>query len=84
MTYVITEPCLTSKDASCVEVCPVNCIKSDGSAAQYFIDPTACISCAACVDACPVKAIYPDDQVPPQWQAYIRMNADYFATEGLK
>jgi ferredoxin len=79
VAFVITEPCLTSKDASCVEVCPVNCIKSDDTAAQYFIDPSTCINCAACVDACPVKAIYSDDQVPPQWRGYIQTNSEYFA-----
>ncbi|HBD97055.1 MAG TPA: 4Fe-4S ferredoxin, partial [Gemmatimonadetes bacterium] len=26
MTYIITEPCLETKDASCIEVCPVDCI----------------------------------------------------------
>ena len=26
MTYVITEPCVGVKDASCVDVCPVDCI----------------------------------------------------------
>lgn len=78
MAFVITEPCTTSKDASCVEVCPVNCIHSDDDAKQYFIDPKVCISCAACVDACPVKAIYSEDEVPNQWRPYIESNAAYF------
>lgn len=26
MTYVITEPCIGTKDQSCVEVCPVEAI----------------------------------------------------------
>ncbi len=26
MTYVITQPCIGVKDASCVDVCPVDCI----------------------------------------------------------
>ena len=26
MAYVITQPCIGTKDASCVEVCPVDCI----------------------------------------------------------
>lgn len=80
MAFVITEPCMASKNASCVEVCPVNCIKSDNAAAQYFIDPKTCISCAACVDACPVKAIYSEDEVPAQWHTYIQTNAEYFET----
>jgi len=26
MAYVITEPCIDVKDATCVDVCPVDCI----------------------------------------------------------
>jgi ferredoxin len=26
MAYVISEPCIGTKDTSCVEVCPVDCI----------------------------------------------------------
>ena len=26
MAYVIAEPCIDTKDNSCVEVCPVDCI----------------------------------------------------------
>ena len=26
MAYVITEPCIGTKDAACVDVCPVDCI----------------------------------------------------------
>ena len=29
MTYIIAEPCIGTKDAACVEVCPVDCIPSD-------------------------------------------------------
>jgi ferredoxin len=78
MTYVITEPCIGVKDASCVEVCPVDCIHSDDAAEQYFIDPGDCIDCAACVELCPVEAIYADDQVPPEWERFLVINADYF------
>jgi Fe-S-cluster-containing dehydrogenase component len=28
VTYVIAEPCINVKDASCVAVCPVDCIYS--------------------------------------------------------
>jgi ferredoxin len=78
MTYVITEPCIGVKDASCVEVCPVDCIHSDDAAEQYFIDPEECIDCAACVELCPVEAIYADDQVPPEWERFLEINAAYF------
>ena len=87
MAYVITEPCIGTKDNSCVEVCPVDCIhptpdEEDYEAAEMlFIDPDECIDCDACVEACPVDAIYPEDMVPAEFQKYIPMNAAYF-TEG--
>ena len=57
LAYVITKPCLSYKDASCVEVCPCDCIHSYGGQAMYFIDPDECIDCGACVSVCPVEAI---------------------------
>ena len=78
MAYVITQPCIGTKDASCVEVCPVDCIHSDDAAEMYYIDPDECIDCGACVDPCPVDAIYPEDEVPDEWRNFIQINADYF------
>lgn len=79
MTFVITEPCLESKNGSCVEVCPVDCIQTADGATQYFIDPDECIDCGACVAECPVDAIYRDEDVPEQWLQYTAINADFFA-----
>ena len=78
MAYVIVQPCVGVKDASCVEVCPVDCIHTDEAATMYFIDPDECIDCGACVDPCPVDAIFPEDEVPEQWRNFIQINADYF------
>lgn len=84
MTYVISEPCIGVKDASCVEVCPVDCIhpapheEGFDEAEQLYIDPAECIDCDACVEACPVDAITSEDQVPPEWRAYIERNAAYY------
>jgi ferredoxin len=84
MTYVISEPCIGTKDTSCVEVCPVDCIHPTpeepgfAEADQLFIDPEECIDCDACVEACPVDAITSEDQVPPEWQPYIALNAAYY------
>lgn len=84
MTYVINEPCVGVKDGSCTEVCPVDCIHPTpeepgfAEAEQLYIDPEECIDCDACVEACPVDAITPEDQVPPDWQRYIEINAAYF------
>jgi NAD-dependent dihydropyrimidine dehydrogenase PreA subunit len=78
MTYVITEPCIGVKDASCVDVCPVDCIHATEDDAMYFIDPDECIDCGACEPECPVTAIFAEDAVPDDQQKYIQINADYF------
>ncbi|HEY7350955.1 MAG TPA: ferredoxin family protein [Ktedonobacterales bacterium] len=84
MTYVITEPCVDVKDASCVDVCPVDCIhpteSEDGFAEvnMLYINPDECIDCGACEPACPVNAIYEESAVPEQWRQYIKINADFF------
>jgi ferredoxin len=80
MAYVITEPCIGEKDASCVEVCPVDCIHAREEDEQYYIDPHACIDCGACLPVCPVKAIFPLANVPERWRMYIKRNADYFGS----
>ena len=77
MAYVITEPCIGCKDASCVEVCPCDCIHSDDGQAMYFIDPEECIDCGACVSVCPVEAIYHEEDVPAPWQRFVGLNAAY-------
>lgn len=85
MTRVITSACIGTKDTSCVDVCPVDCIHphkdDDGhdNAEMLYIDPDECIDCGACESACPVEAIFPDDEVPAGEEKYIQINADYFA-----
>ena len=85
MTYVIVEACVGTKDNSCVEVCPVDCIhptpEEDGfaAAAQLFIDPTECIDCNSCVEACPVDACLADYDVPEDQEHMIERNAAHFA-----
>lgn len=79
MTYVISEPCIGVKDASCVEVCPVDCIHSDDASQQYFIDPDECIDCGVCAEVCPVEAIFFEDDLPEQWATFLLSNRDYFA-----
>lgn len=80
MTYVITEPCIGTKDASCVDVCPVDCIHSTGEDEQYFINPETCIDCAACETVCPVTAIFFEDDVPEDQKRFTEINADWFKT----
>ena len=84
MAHIIAEPCIATKDTSCVEVCPVDCIhpkKEDGGfegAKQLYIDPDTCIDCGLCVDECPVQAIYPEEDLPEEWSPYIQINVSYF------
>ena len=78
LTYVIAEPCVGVKDASCVEVCPVDCIHSDDDADQYFINPDECIDCGVCAEVCPVEAIFFEDDLPEQWSDYLQKNIAYF------
>jgi NAD-dependent dihydropyrimidine dehydrogenase PreA subunit len=84
MAYVITEPCIGTKDNSCVEVCPVDCIHPTPDEPDYdkvemlYIDPDECIDCDACVEACPVDACFAEDQVPDEWTSFVQKNADYF------
>jgi ferredoxin len=84
MTYIITEPCIGTKDTACVDSCPVDCIHPrkdeedfDGET-QLYIDPEECIDCGACVPECPVEAIFPEDEVPEEWQKYIEINYKWY------
>ena len=78
MTYVITEPCIGVKDASCVDVCPVDCIHTTDEAPLYYIDPDECIDCGACEPECPVTAIFAEDALPEKWNNFTQINADFF------
>jgi len=76
MPYVVTEPCIGTKDKACVAVCPVECFYE--AADQLMIHPEECIDCGLCVPECPVDAIFPDDEVPEKWKSYIEKNASAF------
>ncbi|TCT03859.1 4Fe-4S dicluster domain-containing protein [Aquabacter spiritensis] len=84
MTYVITTLCIGSKDASCVEVCPVDAIhpapedEAFEAVEQLFIDPRLCIDCDACRTVCPMEAIYTKATVPPDQAASVRENAAFY------
>jgi NAD-dependent dihydropyrimidine dehydrogenase PreA subunit len=84
MTYIIAEPCINVKDASCLDVCPVDCIHPRKNEAhfseevQLFINPDECIDCGACEQTCPVSAIFPEGDVPEKWKGFIQINYDHF------
>ena len=96
MPYIIAEPCVGTCDTACVEVCPVDCIhgpfEKDGrgeevatldtvDGLQLYIDPEECIDCGACDPECPVEAIYEEEEVPDEWNKYIKLNYDFFGRE---
>ncbi len=84
MSHYIAEPCVGTKDASCVEVCPVDCIHPTTDEPDFeevemlYIDPDTCIDCGLCVDECPVKAIFPEEDLPEEWQSYVDKNTAYY------
>lgn len=75
MAYVVAEPCLSTIDRACVEVCPVACFYEGGD--QLIIHPAECVDCDACRPACPVAAIFPEAEVPEQWRSFIAKNAEF-------
>jgi ferredoxin--NADP+ reductase len=83
MAFAITQTCCA--DASCVSVCPVNCIHPApdepdfGHTDMLYVDPDTCIDCGACADACPVDAIFPAGALTGPLRAYEDINAEYYA-----
>lgn len=88
MTYVINQRCCGTKDTSCVQVCPVDCIHPTPDEPdfeehdQLYIDPEECVDCGACADVCPVESITLDEMVPPESAHSIELNAAYYRKEG--
>lgn len=73
--YVITDPCIDVKDASCAAVCPVDCIHTSDTDRVCYIDPLECVGCNLCLPACPVGAIFTGATAPPVWTS---INARWF------
>lgn len=87
MTYTITDACIGTKDRSCVDVCPVDCIhptssEDDTEDLLLYIDPDECIDCGACEPACPVTAIFAEDDVPANMKPYTEINALWYKDKG--
>ncbi len=94
MPYVIAQPCVSTCDTACAEVCPVDAIHGPRSLdsiralsaaeraavprLQLYIDPEACICCAACEPQCPVDAIFDEDDLPEIWRDDAEANARFF------
>ncbi|SFB41460.1 ferredoxin--NADP+ reductase [Amycolatopsis marina] len=87
MAFAITQTCCN--DASCVSVCPVNCIHPTpdepdfGTTEMLYVDPRTCIDCGACADACPVDAIFPVDRLMGPDRVYAELNRQYYDTHDV-
>ena len=86
MAFIITDPCIGTKDSACVDVCPVDCIHPRKDEPEFeaspmlFIHPEECIDCGACVPACPVTAIYDSpDATPANQKDLVDANAIFRA-----
>lgn len=90
MAYVVTSPCIGTKDTACSKVCPVNCFfevpvvdlgleePADEPKNMLIISPDECIDCGLCAPECPVAAIFVDGEVPEEDKNFIDLNAQWF------
>ena len=91
MTFIITEPCISTCDTACVAVCPVDCIHGpidkEGAGAevegmdsvagmQLYIHPDECIDCGVCEPECPVEAIKSEDDLTDGENVFLELNAE--------
>ena len=76
MTFVITGACTDVKDKSCIEECPVDCIKEGPT--MLYINPDDCVDCGACEPVCPVDAIYYEDDLPNSQKQFLEINKNFF------
>jgi len=74
------EPCIDVKDKSCIAECPVDCIYEGDR--MLYIQADECVDCGACEPVCPVEAIYYEDDVPPQWKQFGKVNTEFFVEIG--
>ena len=65
-------------DRACVDVCPVDCIRSEPGDRKLYIDPDECIECGSCVTECARTAIFHAADLPPEWASYERIDATWF------
>ncbi|MCW8962818.1 MAG: ferredoxin family protein [Gammaproteobacteria bacterium] len=74
MTFVVLEDCIMCKHTDCVEVCPVDCFHEGPN--FLVIDPDECIDCTLCEPECPIEAILSEDDLSPEQEKFIALNAE--------
>ena len=80
MTTLVTDNCQRCRFTECVTACPVSAFRAGEE--MLFIDPDVCVDCGACEPVCPVEAIYYEDDVPPQWKGFSKVNTEFFVEIG--
>ncbi|MFE7422055.1 FAD-dependent oxidoreductase [Rhodococcus sp. NPDC057529] len=86
MAHINTRSCCN--DASCIPVCPVNCIHPTpdepdfGKTEMLYIDPAGCVDCGACVAACPAAAITHEFDLTAAQEPYRAINALWYEPPG--
>ena len=73
MTFVIIDNCIKCKYTDCVEVCPVDCFYEGPN--MLAINPDECIDCGLCEPECPVDAILAEDDLQPEQEKFLELNA---------
>jgi ferredoxin--NADP+ reductase len=87
MSHYIIATCIGTKDAGCVDVCPVDCIHPRPDEPDFetermlYIDKRTCIDCGLCIDECPVQAIFREEDLPVDQQRFVQINDEYFAKQ---
>lgn len=74
MTFVVVEDCIKCKHTDCVEVCPVDCFHEGPN--FLVIDPDECIDCTLCEPECPINAILSEDDLAPEQEHFLELNAE--------
>ena len=79
MAYIITEPCIGTKDTACVDVCPVDCIHAERRAG-FRNRPRCCLHPDEGIERrlrtrVPGRGHYSLDETPHKWADFIHLNA---------
>ncbi len=77
VTYAIAEPCTDVVDLARAEECLMDGTYECGRV--LYVHPGECMHSDAGEPVCPGEAIPLDDDVPPQWPAFIAGNTRFFA-----